>query len=117
MAASWLTRFFSSFWRLLLRLEDFFEKSLLSIGLWLAALCLPCAGSIGIAVLSVKPLTLHYRLFCVELGILAGAGPTVIILICLRFAPKRFALAAVALGSVISWMLAVCLLYVSLADD
>ncbi len=124
MSSTWLAWFFSAVWRLLLRLEDFLERALLwlarnaiSILIWSAALGLPCAGSFGIVVRLIRPQIPYYWWACAELAILAGAAPTLILLVCLRFLPKRFAIWTVALGIVISWMLAVWFFYLSLADD
>jgi hypothetical protein len=124
MSSDRLRSFFSSVWHLLLGVEDSLQRSLLrlarnarSITLWSAALFMPCAGSYGIAVLFWRPLTPHYWLLCAVLAITAGAVPTLILLVCLRFVPRRFAIWTVALGIVISWMLADWLNYLSLADD
>src|SRR5260221_7726729 len=107
MSSTWLTSLFSSIWRLLLRLEHFLERTLLWLAssatsippIWLAALFLPCAGSIGVVALMIRPRSLFDWSDCAELGALAGAGPTVIVLICVSFVPRRFASWTVAIGS------------------
>jgi hypothetical protein len=123
MFSAWLTWFFSSVWRLLLRLEDFLERSLLRLvslpiyirPIWLAALFLQCASSTGLAALAIaadhgSPLS-EWSL-CAGLGALAGAGPTVIVLICLSLRPARFARWIVVIGSAASCVIARGLLYV-----
>src|SRR5258708_6889785 len=122
MFSDWLTSLFSSVWRLLLRLEDFLERSLLRLAslpsyirpIWLAALFLPCASSTGLVALAIaaehqNPLSDWS--FCAGLGALAGAGPTVIVLICLSLMPAQYARWIVAIGSAVSCVVAGGLIY------
>ena len=97
-------------WRSLLRLERWLQKSLLWLAgivpVWLAALFLSCAGSIGVVVLMGHPQSRSDWSEFREIGAILGLGPGVIVAICLTFAPTRFAGRILIVGSVIAWVFA-----------